>query len=250
MGQFRPWSILVLLLCLSFSCCLSFVEDKRELELDVSYSALNGTVIESYSDGNLISTESVELIFDFSETKSGDNLELFGIEIGDGRDPIEISAQTGSLISIEFTEHGIYDVIVYAMDERGNQEKLTLTIRIDLRIEWVEEETSDPSTLTFDPSPSNGGEHPIMIEVKSTVENPSLIEDLGGGQSVQFTWKIIDENGDTCQSNSDQVNDGESVTWDTIHFNTKLIHDLSIDYDEGQDYISVNQTISIIYNSD
>ena len=250
MGRFRFGTILILLFCLSFSGCLSFDEDKPKLELDVSYSALNGTVIESYSDGNLISTESVELIFDFSETKSGGNLELFGIEIDDGRDPIEISAQSGFLIPIEFTEHGIYDVILYAMDDKDNRENLTSTIRIDMRIEWIEEETSDPRTLTFDPSPSNGGEHPIMIEIKSTVENPSLIEDVGGGQSVQFTWKITDENGDTCQSNSDQVNDGESATWDTIHFNTKLIHDLSIDYEEGQDYISVNQSVSIIYNSD
>ena len=250
MGRFRIGTTLILLLCLSFSGCLSFDEDKRELELVVSYSALNGTVIESYSDGNLISTESVELIFDFSETKSGEKLELFGIEIGDGRSPVEISAQSGSLIPIEFTEHGIYDVIVYAMDDGENQENLTMTIRIDLRIEWIEEETSNPRTLTFDPSPSNGGEHPTMIEIKSTVENPSLIEDVGGGQSVQFTWKITDENGDTCQRNSDKVNDGESVTWNTIHFNTKLIHDLSIDYDEGQDYINVNQSVSIIYKSD
>ena len=104
--------------------------------------------------------------------------------------------------------------------------------------------------MDFNPIPENAGEHPLMIEIESEVTNPSVLNDFSGGQSVQFTWKITDENGDTCQSNSDQVNDGESVTWDTIHFNTKLIHDLSIDYEEGQDYISVNQSVSIIYNSD
>jgi hypothetical protein len=114
----------------------------------------------------------------------------------------------------------------------------------------VEMNTNNPKSLVFDPTPRNGGEHPIMIELESTVENPEQIQDFGGGQSVQITWNIIDENNDTCQRNSDQVSNGDSVTWTTIHFNTYLVHELLIEYDDGQEDININQSISIIYNSD
>ena len=75
------------------------------------------------------------------------------------------------------------------------------------------------------------------------------MEDLKGGQSVQFSWTITDELGDTCQRNDAVVGDGESEMWETIHFNTYLIHDLSVIYEDGQDPISINQTLMLTYDS-
>jgi hypothetical protein len=40
------------------------------------------------------------------------------------------------------------------------------------------------------------------------------------------------------------------VTWDTLHFSTYLAHELRINYEDGQDYISVQQSVSILYSDD
>ena len=44
-----------------------------------------------------------------------------------------------------------------------------------------------------------------MIEFISVVENPSLIEDFEGGQSVQITWNIVDEQNDICQKKTTEI---------------------------------------------
>ena len=85
----------------------------------------------------------------------------------------------------------------------------------------------------------------------SKVSNPTLIGEVGGsGQSVQFTWNIADELDDICQSRSGQVNDGDEVVWNTIHFNTFKPHELRISYDEGQEDIRIDQSVSILYESE
>ena len=87
-----------------------------------------------------------------------------------------------------------------------------------------------------------------MIDVFSRVENPSIISDFGGGgQSVQFTWQIIDRIEDVCQKKSSEVEDGESDEWETIHFNTYEDHELMITYDDGQDNINVEHYVTIMY---
>ena len=168
----------------------------------------------------------------------------------DGRAPLTIDADSNSTIRVEFLEHGLYNVSAYAIDEDDLQQHMTIRIQIDLRIEWFESNTHDPKILTFDPNPTNGGPNPKMIEVNSLVENPSLIEDIGNdGQSVQITWNIVDEQNDVCQKKTTQIKDGDSGHWYTIHFNTFQVHELMITYDEGQDNINVNQSVSIIYGN-
>ena len=245
----RSRSILVLaLFCgMILPGCISFGDEVVDLDLQVSHSILNGTVVESYVDGQLIGLDSVTIVVDFSDTKSELPLKHFGISFEGDREEIKIDAKSESSISIDFSEHGLYNLTAYVIDEDNNRVSSTETIRIDLRIDWVEEDTNNPEKMPFNPIPNNQGIHPSYIEIVSTVENPSIIEDLGGGRSVDFTWKITDELDDTCQSYSEQVDDGESVTWNTIHFNTYLLHDLSVEYEEGQDSISVSHSVSIIY---
>jgi hypothetical protein len=250
MNQFKVSLILVFLLSLSLAGCLSEDDVEQEIHLEVSSDTLNGTILESYSDGELVSTELVSVIFDFSKTTSQEELSIFGVDTNDGRESVEISADDSSTLTVDFSEHGIYEIVVYAIDDENNRDELSLKVRVELTIHWVEVGTDEPKILTFDPTPSNEGEHPIMIEIESTVENPDPIQELGNGQSVEITWNIVDEYDDTCQRNSDQVNNGDSVSWTTIHFNTYLVHELIIDYDDGQDDINIDQTISIIYSSD
>ena len=238
---------LVSLICGSLSGCL-FSEDKGEqFDLDVVISATTGVIVEKYVDGDLESTSYVEIEFNFTSTEI--ELKKIGVDTKDGSVPIELDGSTNSSIVMKFTSHGKYNVSVYALSSDNNRQSLTIPITVDLRIEWIENGTVDPKVLNFNPIPNNGGEHPQMIEVISTVTNPGIFEDFSGGQSVQFSWTITDELGDTCQKNSAVVNDGDSETWETIHFNTYLIHDLGIVYEDGQDRINVNHSLSLIYKS-
>jgi len=247
MPGLRSSLVLVLVFGMVLPGCISFGNDNLELDLQVNHNILNGTVVESYVDGQLTGLDSVIIVMDFTETKSEIPLNRFGVAFEGDRDAIEIDAKSESSISVEFTTHGLYNITAYAIDEDNNRVSSAETIRIDLEINWVEEDTNSPEKMPFNPIPDNQGVHPSYIEVISTVENPSILQDFGGGQSVDFTWKITDELDDTCQSYSEQVDDGESVTWNTIHFNTYLLHDLSVEYEEGQDSISVSHSVLIIY---
>lgn len=251
MEQAKPMWIVFLLLSFSLAGCLTQNSEDSSIDLVLQYDAKNGTIVESYSNGEHLSTTGVSLDFDFSQTTADSALGFFGIDTNDGRAPVTVAADTGSNVTVEFSQHGIYNLSVYAIDENNKQEVQTLSVRIELRIEWSETNTKAPQTLAFDPTPSNGGQSPIMIEVYSVVENPSLIGEIGGsGQSVQFTWNIADELDDVCQSRSGQVNDGDEVVWNTIHFNTFQPHELRISYDDGQEDIRVNQTVTILYESE
>lgn len=250
MDQLRIGFVVIILISISLAGCFSEDEERSGFDLQISYDSLNGTIIQSYSEGELVSSEFVTITFDFSDTNSEKQLSIFGIEIHNHSETIEINANDESTIPMEFSEHGIYVLEIYAIDEGGNRESQVLNVQIQLRIDWTEMNTDDPIPLMFDPIPANGGEHPIMIDVESTIENPDPIQEFGNGQSVQITWNIVDEYDDTCQRNSDQVENGDSVTWSTIHFNTYLVHELIVDYDDGQDDINVMHSISIIYNSD
>ncbi len=239
---------LIALLCCSSSGCI-FAEDEPEgFDLIVNSSISEGTIVESYENGELIFAEYVSVEFDFSSTKT--DLEKIGLDLNDGSNPIEIDDLSNSTIVAEFTSHGKYNVSVYGINSDNVKETNVIEITIDLRIEWMEDATENPATLTIDPLPKNEGEHPLMFEIQSTVTNPSILEDFNGGQSVQISWTITDGLGDTCQRKDAVIEDGESETWETLYFNTYLVHDLDVLHEEGQDQISVSQVVLITYSSD
>jgi hypothetical protein len=245
-------NVLALLLLLSSSLAGCFSEDTPDsiISLVVDTGNEDWMLVESYSEGELISATNVSIDFDFSQTRADNKLITYGIDTMDGRSPVTTNAESNSIIIVEFNNHGVYNVSAYAIDENNLQQQITIMIKINLRIEWAESNTHEPKVLTFNPIPANGGPYPKMIEINSLVENPSLIEDVGsGGQSVQITWQIVDEFDDVCQKKKTQIEDGDAKNWYTIHFNTFLVHELMITYDEGQDNINVNQTIAILYDS-
>jgi hypothetical protein len=239
---------LMALLCGSSSGCI-FAEDEPEgFDLIVNSSISQGTIVESYENGDLISAEYVYVEFDFSSTKS--DLKVIGFDLNDGSNPVEGEDVSNFKIVAEFNSHGKYNVSVYGINSDNVKETTVIEITIDLRIEWMEDATENPATLTIDPIPKNEGEHPLMFEIQSRVTNPSVLEDFNGGQSVQISWTITDGLGDTCQRKDAVIEDGESETWETLYFNTYLIHDLDVLHEEGEDRIEVSQTVLITYSSD
>ena len=241
---------LLLLGCINLSGCISENSKSSGIELSINFHQTNGTIIETYNDGELISIENVDLSFDFSKTTSEEKITSYAINVNDGNEPITVDAVSKSNISIEFDQHGIYHLDAYAIDSNGNVENMSIIIRIDFRIDWIESNTNDPKPLPINPIPENNGTHPYMIEVSSMVENPRLIDEFGGGgQTVDFTWKMFDEANDVCLSKSSRIEDGESDDWYVIHFNTYETHSLRIEFDDGQDYVNIEQEMSIIYHS-
>ena len=248
MGSTRYALFVVLLLTISLAGCTSKESNESQIYLSVAHTADSGTILESYSNGDITSTTSVIMDFGFSSTTADLELNKFGINLNDGTDSLEIDALNNSIISFEFLQHGWYNITAYAIDENEGQVETIISIKIDLRIEWVETNTDQPQTLVFDPEPANGGASAQMIEVNSVVENPETFDEIiSGGDSVGITWNIMDEVDDVCQKKSANIENGGSGVWDTLHFNTFQVHELSITFDDNQETINVEHVVSIIY---
>lgn len=248
MGRINTIFVLALIACTSLSGCLTNQKEDSKIDIIVNADTTNAMIIEAYNDGVLVSKTNVLIEFDFSQTTATNELSIFGIDKMDGTETDEIAVENSSKISVNFTEHGIYDITAYAIDKKSNRENFTITITIELRINWQESDTNEPMPLPFDPVPNNGGDNPSMIEIFSQIENPSLIGGGIGGENVQLTWQIVDELNDICQTRNGQVNDGETITWETLYFNTYLQHELRVVLDDSQESINVNQTIIILYS--
>ena len=240
--------LVLVFLASSMVGCLSETQSVEGIDLIVHYENTNGTIVDSYIDGDHVSTTDVFLDFDFSKTISDTELVEFGIVFFGERPPISIDPNTDSIISVEFPHHGIHEIVAYAINEQNVQENHSIIIRIEQKIEWLESNTYNPKTLTIDTFPNNEGISPSAIIINSTVENPELIENVGGGREVEITWSLVDEQEDACQGRYAVVHEGEQVNWKTIHFNTFELHELRISYDDGQDLINVNQSILIEYS--
>ena len=244
MRHIRPL-LLVLVLCSSaLAGCLSSTDESEKISLDLNYENTNGTIVHSYVDGELESTTNVVLNFDFSNTYAVNPLSLFGIELVERQETITVNALTESIVSVEFSSHGMYTLKGFAIDNQGVKETTEIVVRMELRMEWFESNTYEPMPLVIDPIPIHGGAAPDTIHIHSTVENPELI----AGREVEFTWSLVDGNEDACQVRNGLVHDGEFVDWETIHFNTFQVHELKIDYDSGQDYINIDHSVLIAYS--
>jgi len=250
-GEHRASPIALVCILLSFSLvgCVSDTQPTEGFELIVDFENTSGTIVHSYVDGDLVSTSNVFLDFDFSNTVSSNQLIEFGIRLVHNGDTTSVNPDLTSQISIEFTHHGIYEIIAYAIGENGHEESKSIIVRIENEINWLESNTYDPKPITINPIPNPLGIFPASIIIDSTIENPVLIENIGGGREVEVTWSLFDQQEDACQTKNDIIYEGEEVNWNTIHFNTYELHDLTISYDEGQDYINIDHTILIQYSA-
>ena len=244
-----PIGLVCILLSFSLVGCVSDTQPTEGFELIVDFENTSGTIVHSYVDGDLVSTSNVLLDFDFSNTVSSNQLIEFGIQLVHNGDTNSVNPDLTSQISIEFTHHGIYEIIAYAIGENGHEESKSIIVRIENEINWLESNTYNPKPITINPIPNPLGIFPASIIIDSTIENPVLIENIGGGREVEVTWSLFDQQEDACQTKNDIIYEGEEVNWNTIHFNTYEVHDLTISYDDGQDYINIDHSIFIQYSA-
>ena len=126
MGPNKFIVVMVLLVCANLTGCLSEDADKTDLELVVDYDKNNGTIVESYSNGELVSTNLVSINFDFSKTTSSNKLVTFGIDLMDNSSAVTVDANSNSNVVVEFSNHGLYQVNAFVIDEDGEQKRQQL----------------------------------------------------------------------------------------------------------------------------
>ena len=250
-GAVRQCLVLtVALLALSCSLigCLEDPSQETGPDLVVTYQATNATIFETFEEGQLTGRSVATLSFGFGGTTSVGALSTFGVERLDGQSIVTVDAEDNDNVTMAFEEHGLHQLVLFAEDENGRS-STTVTVRIELSIEWVETGTNDPMTMTMNTAPKEGGTPASALFIESTVENPALINNIGGGQDVDVTWSLLDETHGTCQRNEATIDDGDSETWRTVHFNTVEAHELVVDYDGGQDTVDVHHRINVLHEA-
>ncbi len=224
--------------------------DQKELiDLVVHYDATNGTIQQSFIGGSQISFTGVSFSFDFARTTSDYGLKTFTLDPGDGRSIISIDASESASIDVEYQIHGMYTVILAATDINDNTANMTVVLRVEHSIEWSEANSADPDTMEINTTPGNEDTNPKQVVVESVVENPSIFGTPGS--PVTVTWDLTDPESNSKGSNTEQIADGQSGTWDfDLNFPDQGVHDLTVSIDQGTDRVNINHIIDILYEQE
>ena len=233
-----------------FVCIYPTNDDTEILEFEISTSSWKSTIISNYVDGSLVSTSPAQFQFNFTNIVSEYSIQYLGLFGDDLFEPVQISPSENNSVEVQISEHGIHSLEFYVEDEKKNRKSLFIDVIVEMRMYWLEENVSSPKSFEIVSKPSNEETLPSHVKIDSIIHNYRTMTELGGGQSVDFTWKIIDELDLTCQSKQENVADGEYTTWDTIYFGAGLTHNLVVDYDEGQDRITVEHEVHIVYSNE
>jgi len=237
--------LLVVLASLAGPGCLQVEEQPF---LSVRYEATNGTVIETHQDGELVERQPAVLVFDFSQTLEQIDVVAYGVQVEDGIVGVEVEADGTGSVEVTFAHHGLHVLLVHA-DVAGERLTKEVTVRIELVMHWAENGTNDPLPATVQMMPRNGGSPPVALNIESTVENPGLIDNFGGGQEVEVRWSLEDETHGVCQTNRATVQDNDAVTWRTAHFSSPESHELRVAYEAGQDAVNVHHRLEVLHEA-
>ena len=237
--------LLVVLASLAGPGCLQ-VEEQPYLR--VVFESTNGTVVETFQDGELVERQPAVLTFDFSQTLEQADVAAYGVEVEDSTVGVDVEDGGEGLLEVTFGHHGMHEVVLYA-DVGGDRLTKEVIVRIELVMHWTENGTNDPLPAIVQMMPRNGGSPPVALNVESTVENPALIDNLGGGQEVEVRWSLEDETHGVCQTNRATVQDNDAVTWRTAHFSSPESHELRVAYEAGQDAVNVHHRIEVLHEA-
>ena len=240
-----------LFMCSMLAGCFGSDDSEQEslINLVVHYDATNGTIQQSYIGGSQISFTGVTFSFDFARTTSDYGLETFSLEPGDGRSAITIDASESASIDVEYQLHGMYTVVLAAIDINGNVANQTIILRVDHSIDWSEANSADPDTMEINTTPGNEESSPSQIVLESIVENPSI--SVTPGSPVTITWELTDPESNSKGTKTEQVPDGQEASWNfNLNFPERGIHDLIVTIDQGTDRVNINHLVDILYEQE
>ena len=234
------------MVCLLFlsGCLGSVLNENIETVLNVGMSNERITIETIYEQGELASSSIETIDFDFSGSTSVVSILTFGLVTDDGRS-FSIDATEETTISLDFDHHGMYDIELYAIDSKGNNLTSSETIIVEQIVRWTEEGTGNPQSLFFDANPGNDGTPPSYLTLNSTVSNPSPIIEFNG-RDVDVEWAVINVD-DQCMGNREVVENGGSVTWNTLHFAPVDMHEIEMTIHEGQDELNIEHVVALRY---
>jgi len=236
----------VLVLMTLTSGCLGSIQDNENGNRLVVTTDSNLDRIQTvYDQGELIEQEDGGIKFDFTNSVFVEEILSFGISPGDGREDIIVDANEAQEIEISYDKHGYYTVEAFAIDVNGERESSEIIITIEQEITWTESNTGSPEILYFEADPGNELPSPSYFILNSTVENPSSIIGIDG-RSVSVSWSVVNPDG-PCLSESRSIEDGDSTTWNTLHFSPVGMHELELVIEDGQDSINVDHRVLILY---
>ena len=246
-------AVTITLLSASLAGCMGDEDSSGEysgpIDLVVYYDSTSGMVETSENNGQAGQTTGVELSFDFADTTSDDgSITKIMIEPDDGSSPVEGDPSDNAVISYTWLTHGVFTVTLSAEDSEGNTHSIMVKVKIDMRIVWVDTQTTSAS-MTFDATPDceDGDPLPDRITVSSTVTNPNGPGFLGGA-AVDVTWSLKNPSEEEISSNTGTIADSGEETWDyTTRDMVEGSWMLDVDVADNGDSVNVNNEVIIAY---
>lgn len=245
--------LLALLLCSAMLAgCTADDEssDDSAIDLVIYYDTTSGMIQENIQNGAQVSFSGVELSFDYAYTKSASgDIDSFYFEAGDGSSRITVDANETGEITYTYATHGLFTANLGAIDEAGNEDNTTITIRIDKKTIWGQTSTSDVDTMNIDTTPDCECPGPNKIAIDSTVENPGNLGGVLGGP-VSVNWILTGE-GVTRESGQEQIADGQNAQWIHDEFNVGTqIWALDVELSNTDEQVNIDHEVTITYNNE
>ena len=257
MRQYTIASMIVLVMfCASLSGCLGGEDEdteKSDIDLIVYYDTTFGTIQENVQNGNQVSSSDVELTFNYAfTTSSAGEITTFYFDSGDGSTRTEVDANETGEITYNYVTHGLFTATLGALDDAGNDEQMTLTIRIDKTTQWSESQTNNPNTMNIDTTPDCECNSPSKIEIFSNVTNPENIGSglINSGGPVTVTWYL---NGSEVsrESNSENLGEGQTASWNHNEIGPlPETWTLEVGLNHDQENVDIEHSVSIKYSAD
>jgi hypothetical protein len=238
------------MLSASIAGCLGSDAAKKEtspIEMIVYYDATSGTIVEEIRNGQQLSENGVELAFDFARTTSQNGqMQNFYVVPGDGTSQLQVNADETAEIRYTYMTHGLFTVYLGAIDDQGNDNNISITVRIEKQIIWSDDSTDTPREMNIDATPDCECEPPEFIQIESTIENPGTF--FPGGSQVTVTWHLNDPAEEEQGTHTEIIADEQDASWNYDQYNVMQgIWILSVTIDQGNDNIDVDHDVTIKY---
>ena len=244
------------ILSASLSGCLGSDDDSTddsELDLIIYYETTSGTIQESIQNSNQISFTGVELTFNYAFTKSSaGEITTFYFESGDGSTRTEVNANDTGEITYEYVTHGLFTATLGALDDAGNEEMMSLNIRIDKTTQWSQSQTDNPDTMNIDTTPDCECNSPSQIEINSNVTNPEnpSIGGVNTGGPVTVTW-YLNSSEVFRESNPENLGDGQTAPWPHNEIGpSPETWTLEVGLNHDNEQVNIEHNVSIKYSAD
>ena len=245
-----PLLLCTVMLSASIAGCLgsddSSKKDPSPIEMIVYYETTSGTIVEVINGGVQFSEDGVELAFDFARTTSQNGqMQHFYVVPGDGTSQLQVNADETTDIRYTYMTHGLFTVYLGAIDDQGNDNNISITVRIEKQIIWSDDNTDTPREMNIDATPDCDCGLPEFIQIESTVVNRNDIV-LGGQDTV--SWHLNDPAEEEQGTPTEIIGDSQDASWNYDQYNLMQgIWILSVTIDQGTDNIDVSHDVTIKY---